>query len=74
MKQGRKSVMTPTQALQLADIGFAFEVLPRKKRIVRQSLGNPYPHIPPITCQDDMPSEIGHPDEYEDEVYITNDI
>jgi len=53
MKQGRKSLMTPEQAFQLADIGFTFEVMPRKKSTVRQSLGNPYPHLPLIASAGD---------------------
>jgi len=55
MKQGRKSLMTPEQAFQLADIGFTFEVMPRKKSTVRQSLGNPYPHLPLIASATDTP-------------------
>lgn len=55
MKQGRKSLMTPEQAFQLADIGFTFEVMPRKKNTVRQSLGNPYPHLPLIASAGDTP-------------------
>mmetsp|Transcript_1369 Transcript_1369/g.1960 ORF Transcript_1369/g.1960 Transcript_1369/m.1960 type:complete len:112 (+) Transcript_1369:2418-2753(+) len=31
MKKGKPSQMTPEQAYKLADIGFAFEVMPRKK-------------------------------------------
>jgi len=53
MKQGRKSLMTPEQAFQLADIGFTFEVMPRKKSAIRQSLGNPYPHLPLIASAGD---------------------
>jgi len=55
MKQGRKSLMTPEQAFQLADIGFTFEVMPRKKSTIRQSLGNPYPHLPLIASAGDTP-------------------
>jgi len=40
MKQGRKTLMTPDQASKLSDIGFAFDVMPRKTNKVRQSLGN----------------------------------
>jgi len=55
MKQGRKSLMTPEQAFQLADIGFTFEVMPRKKSTIRQSLGNPYPHLPLIASAGETP-------------------
>jgi len=48
MKQGRKSLMTMEKALKLADVGFVFEVKPRKKKVIRQSLGNPYPNLPPV--------------------------
>ena len=36
MKQGRKSDMSSEQAFKLADIGFAFEVMPRKKNRTKQ--------------------------------------
>ncbi|GFH57565.1 hypothetical protein CTEN210_14041 [Chaetoceros tenuissimus] len=50
LKQGRKSAMTQEQASKLLEIGFTFEVMPRKnKKEVTQSLGNPYPHLPLIT-------------------------
>lgn len=63
MKQGRKSLMTPEQAFQLADIGFTFEVMPRKKNTVRQSLGNPYPHLPLIASGGETPvvTEVAEP-------------
>ena len=48
MKHGRKSLMTMEKALKLADIGFVFEVKPRKKRVTKQSLANPYPNLPPV--------------------------
>ena len=48
MKQGRKSLMTSEQASKLINVGFAFEVMPRKKTTIRQSLGNPYPNLPPV--------------------------
>jgi len=57
MKQGRKSAMTPAQAMQLHAVGFPFEVMPRKKRSIRQSLGNPFPHLPLIESKDDIPAE-----------------
>lgn len=47
--------MTPEQAFQLADIGFTFEVMPRKKSTIRQSLGNPYPHLPLIASAGETP-------------------
>jgi hypothetical protein len=59
MKQGRKSLMTPKQALQLTNIGFTFEVMRRKKLTVRQSLGNPYPHLPLIASKDDSTKQAG---------------
>jgi len=57
MKQGRKSLMSPTQAMDLHSIGFAFEVMPRKKQSVRQSLANPYPHLPLINPVHDNENE-----------------
>ena len=62
MKQGRKTLMTPKQALQLADVGFTFEVMPRKKSKIRQSLGNPYPHLPLIVSKNDLPNKAGTED------------
>jgi hypothetical protein len=40
--------MTSEQASKLINVGFAFEVMPRKKATIRQSLGNPHPNLPPI--------------------------
>jgi len=68
MKQGRKSLMTPSQALQLADAGFTFEVMPRKKKQkIRQSLGNPYPHLPLIANREDLERSDFKDDEDEEE-------
>lgn len=59
MKQGRKSAMTPEQNIKLQEVGFTFEVMPRKNQSLRQSLGNPFPHLPLIQSKDDEPAELG---------------
>jgi len=60
MKQGRKSPMTRQQALKLQEIDFVFEVMPRKNQEVsRQSLGNPFPHLPLIESKNDDPDTQG---------------
>ena len=55
MNQGRKSLMTAEQASKLIKIGFTFEVMPRKKTTIKQSLGNPHPNLPPIDTHDQEP-------------------
>lgn len=34
-------------------------VMPRKNQSLRQSLGNPFPHLPLIQSKDDEPAELG---------------